>query len=255
MTKFLSVNRILWAVYLSLLGVLLPHTAWAFQNFEPDHRAGNISFVAWTAAFAFEASIAVLMHKLSAHLDRTPRRLSAWAKFRHRYLNAYSFGLLAAIGVSSLANLAHAVEFGRPLAIFTYWNISFDIYAFAFGAILPLVSLVFARVLSNVVETEADDEQALRQAKETIADLRRQLRESEAKTKAAEEAREQTEARYVSEGEPLMKIVSADKRERILAAHRLWPRLSGASLAVIADASPSYVSEVLKTDTLGKEGK
>jgi hypothetical protein len=46
MLKLITVNRILWAVYLSLLGVLLPHTA-------------------WTAAFAFEASIAVLIHKLS----------------------------------------------------------------------------------------------------------------------------------------------------------------------------------------------
>jgi hypothetical protein len=122
--KFITVNRILWAVYLSLLGVLLPHTAWAFQNFEPETESGGNSVVAWTAAFAFEASIAVLMHKLSGHIDRTPRRLLAWAKFQYRYLNAYSLGLLAAIAVSSLANLAHAVEFGRSMAIFTLWKIS-----------------------------------------------------------------------------------------------------------------------------------
>jgi len=249
MIKLFSVNRILWAVYLSLLAVLLPHTAWAFHNFEPENESGKISLVAWTAAFAFEASIAALMHKLSGHIDRTPRRLSPWAKFRYRYLNAYSLGLLAAIIVSSLANLAHAVEFGRPMAIFAEWKISFDVYAFAFGAVLPLVSLVFARVLSNVVETEGDEDPGLVQAKKTIAELRRQLRESEAHARAAEEAREQVEARYVSGGEALMKIVSEDKRERILAAHHLWPRLSGASLATIADASQSYVSEVLKADT------
>lgn len=247
--KLFSVNRILWAVYLSLLGVLLPHTAWAFHNFEPENQAGKISLVAWTAAFAFEASIAALMHKLSGHIDRTPRRLSTWAKFRYRYLNAYSLGLLAAIAVSSLANLAHAVEFGRPMAIFAAWKISFNTYAFAFGAVLPLVSLVFARVLSNVVETEADEDPELVQAKKTIADLRRQLKESEAKARAAEEAREQVEARYVSGGGALMKIVSEDKRERILAVHHLWPRLPGSALAIIADASPSYVSEVLKSDT------
>lgn len=249
MMKLLSANRILWAVYLSLLGVLLPHTAWAFHNFEPETESGKISLVAWTAAFAFEASIAALMHKLSGHIDQTPRRLSPWAKFRFRYLNAYSLGLLVTIAVSSLANLAHAVEFGRPMAIFAAWNISFNIYAFAFGAVLPLVSLVFARVLSNVVETEADEDPELVQAKKTVADLRRQLRESEAKARAAEEARKQVETRYVSGGETIMKIVSADKRERILAAHHLWPRLPGAALATIADASPSYVSEVLKADT------
>jgi hypothetical protein len=247
--KFITVNRILWAVYLSLLGVLLPHTAWAFQNFEPETEAGGISFVAWTAAFAFEASIAVLMHKLSGHIDRTPRRLSAWAKFQYRYLNAYSLGLLAAIAVSSLANLAHAVEFGRAMAIFTVWNISFNTYAFAFGAVLPLVSLVFARVLSNVVETEGDEDPALVEAQKSIADLRRQLRESESQRKAAEEARQQAADRYVSAAGTLVKIVSADKRERILAAHHLWPRLPGTALAIIADASPSYVSEVLKADT------
>ena len=247
--KLLSVNRILWAVYLSLLGVLLPHTAWAFYNFEPEKEIGRISLVAWTAAFAFEASIAALMHKLSGHIERTPRRLSPWAKFRYRYLNAYSLGLLAAIVVSSLANLAHAIEFGRPMAIFAEWKISFDVYAFAFGAVLPLVSLVFARVLSNVVETEADEDPELFQAKKTIAELRRQLQESEANARAAEEAHKQVEARYASGGGALMKIVSADKRERILAAHHLWPRLPGVALATIADASPSYVSEVLKADT------
>ena len=249
MMKLFSANRILWVVYLSLLGVLLPHTAWAFHNFEPENESGRITLVAWTAAFAFEASIAALMHKLSGHIDRTPRRLSPWAKFRYRYLNAYSLGLLAAIAVSSLANLAHAVEFGRPLAIFAAWKISFDAYAFAFGAVLPLVSLVFARVLSNVVETEGDEDPELVQARKTIADLRRQLRESEAKARAAEEACERVEARYASGGGALMKIVSEDKRERILAAHHLWPRLPGSALATIADASPSYVSEVLKADT------
>lgn len=28
-------NALLWAIYLSLLAVLLPHTAWAFARFEP----------------------------------------------------------------------------------------------------------------------------------------------------------------------------------------------------------------------------
>ena len=247
--KLFSVNRILWAVYLSLLGVLLPHTAWAFHNFEPENESGKISLVAWTAAFAFEASIAALMHKLSGHIDRTPRRLSPWGKFHYRYLNAYSLGLLAAIAVSSLANLAHAVEFGRPLAIFVEWKISFDAYAFAFGAVLPLVSLVFARVLSSVVESEGDEDPELIQAKKTIADMRRQLRESEAKARSAEEAWKRVEDRYALGSGTLLKIMSEDKRERILAADHLWPRLPGASLATIADASPSYVSEVLKADT------
>lgn len=153
---FLTINRILWAVYLSLLAVLLPHTAWAFQNFEPQNNTNTISLVSWIAAFAFEASIAALTHKLSGHIEQTPKRLSTWSKFQYRYLNSYSLGLVAAISVSSMANLAHAVEFGRPMAIFTEWHIPFSVYALAFGAVLPLVSLVFARVLSNVAETEGE---------------------------------------------------------------------------------------------------
>jgi len=77
MKKLFSVNRILWVVYLSLLGVLLPYTAWVFHNFEPENESRKISLVDWTTAFAFEASIAALMHKLSGHIDWTPRRQRA----------------------------------------------------------------------------------------------------------------------------------------------------------------------------------
>lgn len=247
--KFITINRILWAVYISLLAVLLPHTAWAFQNFEPQNDTNTISLVSWTAAFAFEASIAALTHKLSGYIDQTPKRLSSWAKFQYRYLNAYSLGLVAAIGVSSMANLAHAVEFGRPLAIFSEWKIPFSVYALAFGAVLPLVSLVFARVLSNVVEAEGEDDPAIVQANATIAELRRQLRESEAQRKAAVETRNATEAKFASSGGLLIKLISDDKRDRILAAHTLWSQLPGAAIAVISGASPSYVSEILKANT------
>lgn len=243
--KFLTINRILWAVYLSLLGVLLPHTAWTFQNFEPQNKTGAIGLVAWTAAFAFEASIAALTHKLSIHIEHTPKRLTPSGKFQYRYLNAYSLGLVASIAVSSMANLAHAVEFGRPMAIFTEWNIPFSIYALAFGAVLPLVSLIFARVLSNVVETEGEEDPAFIEAKAAIADLRRQLRESEAQRKTAEDACSRAEARFASTGGLLTKLVSDDKRERIIAAHTLWNRLPGSAIAIISEASPSYVSEVL----------
>ncbi len=247
--KFITVNRSLWTIYLSLLAVLLPHTAWAFQNFEPPSATGAVSPVAWTAAFAFEAAIAALTHKLTAHLERTPKRLTNLAKFRYRYLNAYSIGLVASITVSSLANLAHAVEFGRQMTIFSAWHIPFAVYALAFGAVLPLISLVFARVLANVPDTENDEDPVLVEAKGTIAELRRQLRESEAGRKTAEAERQAIEARFASTAGTLLKLVSDDKRERILVAHQLWPQLPGASIAIIAGASASYVSEIIKTDT------
>jgi len=148
-----------------------------------------------------------------------------------------------------MANLAHAVEFGRQLTIFTAWHIPFAVYALAFGAVLPLVSLIFARVLSNVIDAENDEDPALTEAKTSIAELRRQLRESEAGRKAAEDERKAIENRFASTAGTLIKLVSDDKRERILVAHQLWPQLPGASIAIIAGASASYVSEILKTDT------
>jgi hypothetical protein len=59
-------NMLLWAIYLALLVVLLPHTAWAFGRFESpavgwlNIRWGMVT--AGAAAFAFEAAIAALTH-------------------------------------------------------------------------------------------------------------------------------------------------------------------------------------------------
>ena len=38
------INPLLWVIYLALLAVLLPHTAWAFAVFEPDGQR----LVAWS---------------------------------------------------------------------------------------------------------------------------------------------------------------------------------------------------------------
>ncbi len=59
-------NILLWAIYLALLVVLLPHTAWAFGRSEsPATGCLNIQWgvvTAGAAAFAFEAAIAALTH-------------------------------------------------------------------------------------------------------------------------------------------------------------------------------------------------
>lgn len=248
MKKIFSVSTLLWIVYLALLGVLLPHTAWAFSQFEP---VSDQALVPWAAAFAFEAAIAALTHKLARHIETTPKRLRSPAKFTYRYMNAYSFGLLAAIGLSSLANLAHAVQFGRTLTIFTTWGIPFAVYAVAFGATLPLVSLVFARVLSNVVESEADDDPALVEAKERTAQLRSDLREASQRAINAEARAKSADDRFAALGDLVVKLFGdGEKRERILAAHQLWPALPGAAISVITGASAAHVSEVLRSEVL-----
>ncbi len=239
----LNTNTILWLVYLSLLAVLLPHTAWAFGGFEQNNRLGQV--VAWAAAFTFEAGIAAFTYKLAQHIERVPNHKSAWLRWRKRYLNAYLGSLLFLVGVSTLANLAHAIEFGRPLAIFDRWGVPFGVYAVAFGGILPFVSLSFARVLSNVQETEQQDSDELIAAKQTIKELRAILRQTEQRAQQAEQ-------RFGAIGDLIARLFADEKRQRILAVAERWPQLPPASIAIVSESSPSYVSEVL-SQTNGRE--
>lgn len=233
-----TVNVILWIVYLSLLAVVLPHTEWAFRQFEPGAKAGLIS---WAAAFTFEAAIASLTYKLAQNIEYTPKRIGQWAKFKFRYLNSYSLGLIFSLGISVMANLAHAVEFGGTMSIFAKWNVPFGLYAFAFGAVLPIVSFTFASVLSNMVDTETDEDPALLELRQTNTTLRKQLHDSE-------NGRKQAEARFEAMGDVFIKLASADKRERILAAAEKWPTMTGSAIALICDSSPAYVSEVMNKE-------
>lgn len=183
---------ILWTVYLSLLTVLLPHTAWAFDRFEPDNglRVMGTSATAWLAAIAFEATIAVLTHRLATHIESTPRYTSGnvkWRQFQYRYLNAYAMGLLITVGVSALANLAHAVQFGGGLAIAPNDSFIYAIYLAAFGAILPFASLLFARVLSRAVDELQTDSPELQDMKTRLRQAGRELQASKDEQKKLQE--------------------------------------------------------------------
>jgi len=257
---------ILWIVYVFLLAVLMPHTAWAFRAFEPSSGwviTGDFTsadLVSYIAAIAFEASIAVLTHKLAKHIEDTQkeaRRKNGLEKVYLRYGNAFFGGLLIATAVSSLANLAHAVQFGSQLAIFTAWGIPEAVYVVAFGGVLPVASLLFARVLSNVNESEGVDDPAVTEAKAANIELRKQLREAEGRAKSAEalqaraeSERQQAEARFAAAGDLMAALMADDKRERILAVRRQWPQLTGSAISVMVGASPSYVSEVINAEVI-----
>lgn len=249
--KLITVNRILWGIYLALLVVLLPHTAWAFDKFEPgaadriDIIGSKATLIAWMAAGAFEASVAVLTHKLSKHIEQEKKKGTWWEKLSYRYLNAYSFGLVGALVLSSMANLAHAVEYGSEMVLFTKWNIPFGVYAVAFGAALPVISLTFARVLSNVVETETEEDPAFVELKNRYGELRRRLTETERELATEKTERMKADNRYAALGDLVVKLFAEDKRQKIIAARMLWPRLPGSAIALIAESAPSYVSEVL----------
>lgn len=166
-------STFLWIIYLALLTVLLPHTAWAFRRFEPQ-PAGWLGVpwgmvAAWAAAFAFEAAIAALTHKLARRIEQTPRYTAGRVLLRrvsYQYLNAYAAGLFVALGVSALANFAHPVEYSRDSAIFGHYNVPPLLYSLTFGAILPLVLLLFARILGDSKDTEAAANPELTAAKD-----------------------------------------------------------------------------------------
>jgi hypothetical protein len=223
---------LLWTVYLSLLGVLLPHTAWAFGQFEP---IGSVR-LGWVAAIAFEGAIAAFTWRIKKRIETTPqfRKNARRRTFAYRYLNSYSVGLMIATVVSTAANWAHAVEFGKPFAVFATYSVSPWLYSLAFGAILPLCSVLFARVLAETQDTEVEQDEALLLVKDELKGLKHQLSLAERRANEAEEA---------TKG--LLRLVAEDKAERIRAAQQMWPRLPRSAIAVITDASPGYVTEVL----------
>jgi len=193
-------DKILWAIYIALLAVLFPHTAWAFSQFEPE----GWDWVGWVAAFAFEAAIAAFTWRLKLLIETTPnyRTGRVWLRrLQYRYINFYGFGLLAALIISAVANWAHAVEFGQPFAVFAQYSVPPAVFSVAFGAILPIISLLFARVLAEAQDTEQEANPELAEAKQTVKELRKQLRETE-------EARTLAEQRFGAIGDLVARLFS-----------------------------------------------
>lgn len=247
------INYLLWATYALLLLVLLPHTAWMFAKAEtPQPGPFGVYWgivTAWLAALVFELVIGAMTHKLARHIAASPRLKNGWERFKKRYLNIYSLGLLLAWLVSTYANLAHAVEFGQEIKIFADWGWPVWTYSVAFGAILPTASLLFAWVLSSVIEqegSEAEPNPELDKAKREAAELKTQLRQAEARAGEAE-------LRFQAAGDIFVMLTQGPKRERVLLAARRWPELPRSAIAVITSVSPSYVTEVLNADEVINE--
>jgi len=273
---------VLWAIFISLLLVLLPHTAWffsIFENPEPYNIFGvmvKVGYgVAFFAAFAFEAAIAALVHKLSEHIrEAKPGSGSQplWLRrLTKRYMNVYSLGLLLVVSVSAIANYAHALEFGGEIEAFARMGIPLEVYSVVAGGILPVCSLLFASVLSNVKDTEQELDPELVKAKDDNKTLRiqnKQLNEriADGERKAIETYQEftvkLTQAEQMAfEREQQVKIeltqaeqkaakysglLSEAKKDRVLTARELWPALPYSSLEIVTGASGAYISDVIK---------
>lgn len=228
-----------WIVFLSLMASLLSHTAWAFSQFEPASTSGDIPALAWVAAFAFEAAIAAIVHRLSQHLAEV--KPYTGEKFRlklartwERWASPYTFALLVVGVVSSLANTAHAVEFGADMKIFDVWSVPSEVYIVAFGTTLPLVSMFFAVLLSRENESDAGANTELIETKAELSATKLKLTRTESKF-----------TEYMNRTKSVQSLFSGDKKERIKVLHQLAPRASNKAIAEISGASPGHVSETL----------
>ena len=154
-------NLATWIIYAALLGVLLPHTAWAFAKFEPSDGAQvlGIHWIAWLLAIVFELALGVFTHKLASHNNT----LSS-ATFKERYWNVYGSGLFVAWLVSTAANLAHSYEFAQPFIITSEWPALYTAYKIGFGSVLPLMSAMFARVLFTAHDVDTIQPQIIVQS-------------------------------------------------------------------------------------------
>lgn len=244
----LTSTFILWIIFLALLAVLLPHTAWWFSQFQ-DPRAVDVfgvslypgKITAWFAATVFEGTIAAYTHKLAQHIEALPNYKDTRKKITERYLNAYGTILLIAWLVSTIANYAYALEFATPVKLFTDTGLPVQIGAAISGGILPLCSLLFARALSNVQEAEPEPSQAEHELLTKNKDLNKTNRELNAENQRLNETLRKTNV--------LQTIFNTDASaaERVALAHRTFPDASQTSLSQIMNLSKATVNSYWPT--------
>jgi hypothetical protein len=99
----------------------------------------------------------------------------------------------------------------------------------------------------SVAETEVGANPELVKAKQTVKELRAELTSVEENLTQAEARAIAAEQRFAVAGDLVAGLFAEEKRQRILAAAERWPELPAASVAIVAGASPSYASEVLKS--------
>lgn len=182
-SKQLPRNAGLWCIYILLLAVLLPHTAWMFQQGETAGSKWS-TVIAWSAASVFELVILAMTHRFSKHLSSTKGKeyKNGWKEATDKYVNSLAFGAVLAWFVSAYANVAHAIEFGNTsIKIFTAWPwVPAWSYPVAFGAVLPTASLLFAWVLSREAdEVKQADPTEITELRQYAEALERQFNEAE----------------------------------------------------------------------------
>jgi len=261
MTTFINFKNFLWLVYAGVLVVITPHTQWMFAQLEPPDLPG----LSWVIAVVVEAAIFGLTHRLVHHIEarrlttfnferqrmkdgRFSRYFTWWPIFAYRYLNIYSFGLALFVLLSGAANLTHAFEYGRPPKIVNEWGIPFAFYTLAFGAVLPVMNLVFAAVLAQMDDAEQQGDPELDKAKAEKREAEKRARELERQLADTERRLDESEKRYHAVGDVVVYLFGTERAlgERIRYVRRTFPQLSQNGISQILGCSVSTVNEALK---------
>ena len=256
-----SINNLFYIPYIFLLVGILPHLAWAFNHFQEDYtwRGVPIGYVlAWVLAIVFDGSMFGFTYRLKGRIEQaskfkprqnetlniygvTIRPLFAWRKFSSAYLNIFGLLILLSSGVSMLANFSHAVEFGQPFKAFDAYGLPPLLYFFAFGAILPVMSFMFARVLADVTEAEQERSDSEQQAKISERAAKRGERKANEELNSVRGELEKLRERLGA----YEQLSAPTAKERIKAAQGLWPKDTQAKWAGRADVSTSHASGLL----------
>lgn len=238
-------NYALWVIFVALLMVLLPHTAWWFVQFQ-DPRVVVVFgaavqpgvVMAWFAAAVFEGTIAAYTHKLSRHIEQTPNFKDAYKRFVARYVNSYGGILAIAWFVSTVANYAYALEYARPTRLFIETGLPVEIGAAISGGILPLCSALFARTLSNVRDGEQEVDESEQEARNALREANRKIKGLNTELEEVNGLLSQVNVYRTLFDE------SVSANERIHMATELLPDRSQSFYGQLLNVSKSYVSQV-----------
>lgn len=270
MKQFQPNNTVLfWIAYIAFLLVLWPQAAWTIGQFQ-DANGGQWSIfgvsaspLAWALSGVFEATIAIVTHRLNEHWKAMPHRYKAAdmgrKRFAYQWLNIYAVALIVAMSVSAIANYTHVVQFtNNTLRVFDGAEWAIRLYQVIFGLALPGVSFVFARVLSTMRLTEQEEDPAfakakadLKEANSTIRSLEQSIRQTEQqyslRLQETERRLDESEQRYRAVGDVVRYLFGTDiaLRERVRGIRTQFPKLSQNGIAQLLGCSVSTVNDAL----------
>jgi hypothetical protein len=241
------------ALVIKTAAVITATPRWVAALLAAEGLAIPAGWIVWWLPLSavFSAAMAVVEGMAFAFVFSAWRNQQDKSAARLFWLALGSAGTFVGVLAPYIAASVRAV----PLSEILSGPLSLGLWSSSVAAstIMIVVSVGYAQKASSRTAANPD----LQSAKEAVKDLRKQMDENqlEAKRVIAEyqarhaeiEARAiRSEERFAAAGDLFARLFAQEKAQRILAASQQWPELPASAIAIIAEASPSYVSEVLQ---------